>query len=94
MSDIPEFLKNSKPSRIEVILRNPILQFSFGCIVMVVGLIYWQTGISIEYWVSININPLVGIFITGLHLMVGYLLIGSNYQTIIDKIQNHRSVES
>lgn len=92
MNNIPDFLKEKKPS----VLEHPLLKFSYGIIYFSIGLIYWQTGALIEYYISININPLLGIMITGMSLVAGFYYLTSYYdeskKIILHKIQSQGSI--
>lgn len=59
------------------IINHPIAHFIYGCIWFGVGLAYWFTPLLDEI-------GLIGIFITGVHLVIGYYFIGNNYHYIID----------
>lgn len=92
MSDVPEFLKNSKPSRTEIMLKSPLANFIFGCIWFGIGISYWQTQILTNLLIENNFSPLIGLFITGTHLLFGYILISSHYDVIIEMIRKKRYI--
>ncbi len=58
------------------IINHPIAYFIYGCIWFGVGLGYWHTQL-------LENLGLIGIFITGIHLVIGYFYLSISYDYII-----------
>lgn len=58
-------------------INHPIAHFFYGCIWFSIGIIYWQTQL-------IDGLGILGIFITGSHLLIGFFLIMPNYSYVYD----------
>ena len=80
MSDIPEFLKIRKKSKIEEIITHPVSHFIYGMMWFSSGLMGWYTQNWTSYFESVNMSPLIGLMIVGGELCVGYCLMGGNYE--------------
>ena len=73
---IPNFLKVKEPTifdKIHDILSHPVTYFIYGCFYGSIGIIFWQTQVLTDYLISVNISPLLGIGITGICLILGFL---------------------
>ena len=49
-------------------------------------MVYWQSQILTEYFVSIGLSSLIGLFITGIFLLIGFVWIMSNYTDFINTL--------
>ncbi len=58
------------------IINHPIAHFIYGCIWFGVGLAYWHTQL-------LDNLGLIGIFITGIHLVLGFFYLSMSYDYII-----------
>lgn len=64
------------------IINTPTAHFIYGCIWFSIGISYWQTQLLSDLGLG-----LFGIFVTGFHLMIGFILITGNYDHIINSIK-------
>jgi len=69
----------SNVGKIETILRHPITYFIYGVYWFSFGVYFWQSQILTDFLISQNISPLLGLFITGCMMMIGYIWIIGNY---------------
>ena len=76
---------------IEKILKSPTTYFLYGCIYFSLGIVYWQSQIFMEHFFSINLPPLIGLFITGMFLLIGFVWIMSNYDEFINTLRKKTS---
>lgn len=60
------------------IINHPIAHFIYGWFWFSIGIIYWQT----ELLTNLGFG-MIGIFISGIHLMIGFILLFGNYDYII-----------
>lgn len=66
------------------LINTPTAHFIYGCIWFSIGVSYLQTQLLTDIGLG-----LFGIFVAGLHLMVGLILIMGNYDQVINLIKNN-----